>query len=1145
MSSGNRNPRIFVGFPYCEPYVCRYGTMAASAIRACGWDPAMPLGEVPQGILLDRITTMIGGSDCAVYEVGPANGNVSFELGISIALRQPVALMSDRDPVELPDLLRTPWLCFYTDDDACIAALNGFLGLENLSPLVSGQGAPGDPELVVVVGAGDRARALARGLRASGRSVVRRRPSTIRSPAEAAQVAESCGALVVVRPEASAWDGVEATPALISLGVSFGLNRTAIIAAGAAEKIPSDCMPLVARGTDDPDISANVIELIDKPMRPLPPSGTSRPRADASLARTLRTVVANELHTHGRALLSAEPGYGKTTLLRQVADELGCATAWVTIESNWSVAQLIERIVASIGQHIPQFGWQAWAAVQRSRQTAEQPEIGLATRQGPHPAQLAELLARHEDITATGQVLLAIDDVHNATSEGAQLLAQFAQCSPSWLRLILAGRGAPSELRSATAAGHIPCWTAEELRFSRVETGEFLRHSIPTLDDERANRIHECSDGWPAALAVIRAWLAANEDATIETLTEMTRGDRHRIYQLFAADYFAQLPEHIQGDLLLCSLPLRLDVSVAQRLLGADGGMRLRELVDGPYFISEAEVGIFHLHSLFREFLSQRWIDERGSDSLQAAQSEIAKWYQDRDDPVSAYQIACEGEDWETATKAIEPFVRTFANEGDAGFLRDLLSPLPIERIRETWLIRESWVRALAASGAAEALEEARGLVDAAAPSIADQALAELVLAELEHNRGHLSGAAMADACNRIAQRLIGHDASLSLSARLLSIDARRVGNADPTAWPNLLAEARELSAEAENEGVLAVAAGASSAAADLASRTFQSELRSAEMQLRIIENFGGELPLMERVESAKYFIACSNDVIDLFQNAFRLAEAAEAPLALARVRIDYARFLVLNSGLATIRSGDADESAREQANTALQLALGAAETYSDFGVPREVVIALNVAAEAASVLGDRERITGLTVEASRIARQFEYSDLAATAERIADGPTVPDRHRQARNRTPFSRQSPAQLNEVVEEIIRASRVTLPQAQRVRPLLRREVTDLATLEANQENVCQYLALLRDLTGPRIGPFLANLRWSLTCRMRGISSISRNDRAEPLLRQFIEGICEECNFRSPGQTNTNIGDDEEIYAPLGQRLASESKRNTDG
>ena len=57
----------------------------------------MPLGEEPQGLLLDQITSMIAGSQRAVYEVGAENGNVWFELGFSASLRQPTALMSDRE----------------------------------------------------------------------------------------------------------------------------------------------------------------------------------------------------------------------------------------------------------------------------------------------------------------------------------------------------------------------------------------------------------------------------------------------------------------------------------------------------------------------------------------------------------------------------------------------------------------------------------------------------------------------------------------------------------------------------------------------------------------------------------------------------------------------------------------------------------------------------------------------------------------------------------------------------------------------------------------------------------------------------------------------------------------------------------------
>ena len=80
----------------------------------------------------------------------------------------------------------------------------------------------------------------------------------------------------------------------------------------------------------------------------------------------------------------------------------------------------------------------------------------------------------------------------------------------------------------------------------------------------------------------------------------------------------------------------------------------------------------------------------------------------------------------------------------------------------------------------------------------------------------------------------------------------------------------------------------------------------------------------------------------------FDLAEAAKSPLAIARVQIAFARFLVLHTGLAFLRSGDGDDSIGAQAETALQLALSAAKTYSDFGIPRSVVIALNAAAEAA-----------------------------------------------------------------------------------------------------------------------------------------------------------------------------------------------------
>ena len=97
--------------------------------------------------------------------------------------------------------------------------------------------------------------------------------------------------------------------------------------------------------------------------------------------------------------------------------------------------------------------------------------------------------------------------------------------------------------------------------------------------------------------------------------------------------------------------------------------------------------------SLFREFLSQRWIEERGLGSLQAARSSLARWYHKNNDTASAYQVACEAEDWESAVAVIGPIARAFANRGEAGFLRELLGRIPVDRIRESRPIWESWVR--------------------------------------------------------------------------------------------------------------------------------------------------------------------------------------------------------------------------------------------------------------------------------------------------------------------------------------------------------------------------------------------------------------------------------------------------------------------
>ena len=144
-------------------------------------------------------------------------------------------------------------------------------------------------------------------------------------------------------------------------------GRAVLVAAGRAEWVPSDCMQLVVRGTDDADLARSVLSLIGRPPIALPPSGTAR------RGRTAETP-SNACCRRASAWRPCAPFRGawlwEDHVARPVADELGYRAAWVSLEADWSVAELIERLVAAIGQHIPAFGWTSLLKVRRSRQFA-------------------------------------------------------------------------------------------------------------------------------------------------------------------------------------------------------------------------------------------------------------------------------------------------------------------------------------------------------------------------------------------------------------------------------------------------------------------------------------------------------------------------------------------------------------------------------------------------------------------------------------------------------------------------------------------------------------------------------------------------------------------------------------------------------
>jgi hypothetical protein len=1129
--------KLFIGFEYQEPSKALFSKVVPEAIKESGWQAVMPLAARPGGLMLDRILGMIRYSERNLYEVSQPNGNVWFELGMSTALRIPTALTTRLSPEHVHDLLRGAFLHVHKDDPECIVRVNEFLvDLEPPEIVPRSEPQTPDPVRVMVIGEGDRAATIAERLQTAGYGVDRVTLAAFGSLADAVRLAEAAGAVVAVRPGSDGSWPNDAIGQLVMLGAAFALGRKAVLAASGKERIPSDCVQLSVRGADDVQIAAAIVERLQAPAPAPPPSGILRPRIVGAQPRPLATVAATLLEAQPTAFLDAEPGYGKTTIASQTADRLGWPVAWLTVAGDWSLGNLVERIVAAVEPHAPGFGWSALGAVFE----VEAPTAGSAegpvqtSRDTLTPESVAALLLADADRgLAPDRVLLVVDDVHLASRAAGRLLATLAAAPPQWLRTLFVGRGGPDALAQLEAQGKLPTWHSGELKFTIGETTRFLREAIPSLPDTHVALLHRRTEGWPAALAVIRLWLLANSHATLADLQARTRGDRHQIYAIFTAGYFETLSGDVRKNLLNISLPPIISSLEAEYLLGEGGGERLRELVGGPYFLVEEATDSFRYHSLFREFLAQRWREERGPNSLRETRSEMAKWYLGRSNPAASYQLACDAEDWDTAEEAIEPVVRVLGNAGDAGLLRSLLERLPIERIRRSRLLLEGWVRALSYTGDRSAIDEGRRLVAMPDGTPVEHGLARLLLAQLRVDFRELDEAGYAAEADAVAGQLLEHEPKLALQARHQSFQARSMHSADPAVWPSLTDEAMALAKDAHDVGAQAVEAIAKAEAADLLMRISQHRLQRQATALGIRRAAGSEMPEPIRVAMARQLVALQDESLRLIREATSIADALEDSMLQATVQLVWARMVTLSASTSVFQHRALTDDARKFGELAIGLALGAAREYADRGMVRNVAIAYNSAAQAAAVIGDISNRDAFAGHAERLAAEAGYQDLVESARNIRSGPTPSESIEESRKLA----QTEPDLPALVDAMLNAAFVAVPVQQRVRPVLLRTLEDqLRTERANME-VCQHLCLVYQDTAPTIDGFAStHPRRRAVCRLRGIMTRSSTTRGAPLLRLFADSFCSNCHLRAPGKPATPAeGGDEAIYQPLIRRI----------
>jgi LuxR family maltose regulon positive regulatory protein len=518
-------------------------------------------------------------------------------------------------------------------------------------------------------------------------------------------------------------------------------------------------------------------------------------------------------------VLSAGPGWGKTTLLAQWAERSRRPFAWVCVdERDNDPIVLLSYVAVALDRVSPldRGVFEALASPGVSVEATVLPRLGAALAAMDEP------------------VVLVLDDLHLVDNPVClDAIAGLAGHVPEGSQLALSERGGGGiGLGALRARGLALEIGPEDLRMDEAEAGWLLDGAGLELPEERVVELVEQSEGWPAGLYLAALSIRARRD-TAAAAAGFSGSDR------LVADYLrSELLAYLSADefrfLTRTAVLERMCGGLCDAVLESDGSaIVLESLVRSNLFVVplDADGGWYRYHHLFQELL----------------RSDLA-----RAEPELVASLLGRASAWCEANGQPETAIGYAQQAGDVGRAARLAERCILPAYRSGRLATvERWLDWLEAHGAYErhaALAVLAGLLATlrGRPADADR-LAQLA-ERASHNGGPPDGRASIDSWLAFLRALRCHggvasmraDAELAVNSPfrptallLLGISRLLAGEVDRA--DDLLADAAEEGVELEAPETVMVALGERAAIAIGRGAWVQAE-ELADRALRLID---------------------------------------------------------------------------------------------------------------------------------------------------------------------------------------------------------------------------------------------------------------------------------------------------------------------
>ena len=357
-----------------------------------------------------------------------------------------------------------------------------------------------------------------------------------------------------------------------------------------------------------------------------------------------RTALLNRLRVAPGApvlVVTAPPGYGKTTLLADWARRDERAFAWLTLDATDDDPR---ALLGSLT-----------AAVERVHECDASVVAALAARRFDAQAVLARI--SHWLDAAEAPTVVVLDDVHRISSaRSLDVLRKLVTALPPGTQLVVAGRSEPPlPLARLRAEGRLAELGVADLRLTSREASALLSAVGLELTGDEVRRLEESTEGWPAGLYLAALALRGGSGGGGTGLAEVGGADR------FLTDYFrlealASLPAAQVEFLLQACVLEEMSGPACDAVLERSGSARaLESLERSNLFVIplDRERRVYRFHRLFREMLEAE-LSRSEPAAVVSLNERAADWAEQHGDVQAAIGHAHAAGDLERVRRLVE-----------------------------------------------------------------------------------------------------------------------------------------------------------------------------------------------------------------------------------------------------------------------------------------------------------------------------------------------------------------------------------------------------------------------------------------------------------------------------------------------------------